>query len=151
MHSPLMISASIDAFIYSSLLVVGPWLYFSFRARPKRSQTSANVPNGVPAASPGFANANGQQTQPLVQVARPSRRRYYLSLLIAAHTVFILWNLLVWEQSNLFQRFGIPLNTPSEDIRAFLLSKADGPALPRTLDTLLSRLSSFDARVYFVR
>ncbi|TCD62691.1 hypothetical protein EIP91_006550 [Steccherinum ochraceum] len=55
---------------------------------------------------------------------------------------------------NLFQRLKIPVTMPSDSIRALLLHKAglDSDAtLPKPLESLISRMPSFDFRTFYVR
>ena len=77
-----------------------------------------------------------------------------LSAVAVLHSLWILYTILVRWPPNIFQRLKLPLTTPSETIRAILLQRAGLPqdaALPRPLDSLLTRLSSFDMRTLYVR
>lgn len=77
-----------------------------------------------------------------------------LSAVLVLHSLWILYTILVRWPPNIFQRLRLPLTTPSETIRAILLQRAglpQGAALPRPLDSLLTRLSSFDTRTLYVR
>ncbi|TBU38144.1 hypothetical protein BD309DRAFT_548968 [Dichomitus squalens] len=77
-----------------------------------------------------------------------------LSAVLILHSLFILYTVLVRWPPNIFQRLKIPLTAPSETIRAVLLQRAGLPqdaTLPRPLDSLLTRLSSFDTRTHYVR
>ena len=88
-----------------------------------------------------------RQTQPLAL-------HHALSLVVLLHSLFILYLIIVRWPPNIFQRLKIPLTTPSETIRAVLLQRAGLPpnaSLPRPLETLLTRLASFDARTLYVR
>ncbi|TFK49295.1 hypothetical protein OE88DRAFT_1662754 [Heliocybe sulcata] len=71
-----------------------------------------------------------------------------LSILVVLHTLYLLYTLLLKYPPNLFQTLDIPLTTPSESIRNVLKAYGD---VPPALDTLLTRLSSFDARTLYVR
>ncbi|KAI0360346.1 hypothetical protein OH77DRAFT_674974 [Trametes cingulata] len=80
--------------------------------------------------------------------------RNALTLLVVFHSLSVLYTLLVLWPPNIFQRLRIPLTTPSETIRTALLQSAGLPQdtpLPKPLDTLLTRLSSFDMRTLYVR
>ncbi|KAI0747147.1 hypothetical protein C8Q80DRAFT_1179676 [Daedaleopsis nitida] len=84
----------------------------------------------------------------------PLTLRNALSVGLVLHSLLILYTLVLRYPPNLFQRLRIPLTTPSETIRAVLLQRAGLPPdapLPRPLEALLTRLSSFDARTLYVR
>ena len=77
-----------------------------------------------------------------------------LSFLVVFHTLFVLYVIIVRWPPNIFQRLKIPLTASSETIRAVLLQRAGLPPdapLPRPLETLLTRLTSFDTRTQYVR
>lgn len=90
---------------------------------------------------------------------KPSAEAHFhvlLNTFVLLHTVFILYILILKAPPNLFTRLNIPLTTPSDTIRAILLKHASADstltaALPKQLETLLTRLSSFDARNIYVR
>ncbi|KZT24148.1 hypothetical protein NEOLEDRAFT_1094760 [Neolentinus lepideus HHB14362 ss-1] len=79
---------------------------------------------------------------PLPPLRRP------LSVLVVLHTLYLLYTLLLKYPPNLFKKLDVPLTTPSENIRNMLRSYGE---IPPTLDTLLTRLSSFEARTLYVR
>ena len=84
----------------------------------------------------------------------PFTLRNALSLGLVLHSLLILYALILRYPPNIFQRLKIPLTTPSDSIRTILLTRAGLPQdapLPRPLETLLTRLSSFDARTLYVR
>jgi len=85
--------------------------------------------------------------------ASSSRFPNLFNLFVLLHTFYILFTLLFKPPPNLFKRLHIPLTTSSDQIRALLLKHAgvDSVVLPKHLETLLTRLSSFDARNIFVR
>ncbi|TFK80573.1 hypothetical protein K466DRAFT_558917 [Polyporus arcularius HHB13444] len=77
-----------------------------------------------------------------------------LYILTIFHTLLQLYTIIVRFPPNIFQTLKIPLTTPSETIRAVLLQRAGLPPdapLPKPLETLLTRLSSFDTRTLYVR
>ncbi|KAI0690996.1 hypothetical protein C8T65DRAFT_670963 [Cerioporus squamosus] len=85
---------------------------------------------------------------------QPFTLRDGLNFLIIFHTLLQLYTIVVRFPPNLFQTLKIPLTTPSDTIRAVLLQRAGLPPdapLPRPLETLLTRLSSFDTRTLYVR
>ncbi|KAI0765416.1 hypothetical protein C8Q74DRAFT_1288215 [Fomes fomentarius] len=84
----------------------------------------------------------------------PFTLRNALSVGLVLHSLLIFHTLLLRYPPNLFQRLKIPLTTPSETIRTVLLQRAGLPhdaPLPRPLENLLTRLSSFDARTLYIR
>lgn len=80
--------------------------------------------------------------------------RTHLSVLLLAHTLYIVYAMLVLWPPNLFSRLRVALNVPPEVLRTALLRNAnlasDHP-LPPPLVDLLTRLSSFDMRTLYVR
>ncbi|RPD55540.1 hypothetical protein L227DRAFT_579512 [Lentinus tigrinus ALCF2SS1-6] len=77
-----------------------------------------------------------------------------LSILLIFHTLLQLYTIVLRFPPNIFQKLKIPLTTPSDTIRTILLHRAGLPpdaSLPRPLETLLTRLSSFDTRSLYVR
>lgn len=80
--------------------------------------------------------------------------RNALTALVIFHTIYILYVICVLWPPNIFQRLHIPLNTQTDRIRRLLLKSGglDGKAtLPKPLESLLTRLSSFDTRSVYVR
>lgn len=119
------LSASLDAFLLTSVALLVAWITL---ARRRSFQ----------------------------QTPRPEvlylRFHALLNVFAFLHTISILYVLLLRSPPNIFTRLHIPLTTSSEKIRAILLKYA-GPnlGLPKHLETLLTRLSSFDARNIYVR
>ncbi|KAH9930510.1 uncharacterized protein BXZ73DRAFT_47739 [Epithele typhae] len=77
-----------------------------------------------------------------------------LALFVLLHSLFVLYVLVVRWPPNVFQRLKIPLNAHSDHIRALLLHRAGlarDAALPQPLESLLTRLESFDMRTLYVR
>ncbi|KAG6331828.1 hypothetical protein ID866_7258 [Astraeus odoratus] len=82
-------------------------------------------------------------------------------MVIAAHAIYILCQILLYRPPNLFSRLKIPLNAPVSEIRtrlaleAALRFKNHGtiqlPPLPKSMELLLSRLALHDGRGLFVR
>lgn len=88
------------------------------------------------------------------QSTSQSPYRNWLTLLVTLHTVYIVYVLIVQWPPNLFQRLNIPLTMPVDGIRTILLQRANLPSdatLPKALEGLLTRLSSFDTRIAYVR
>lgn len=77
-----------------------------------------------------------------------------LNVLAIVHTLFILYTMTVLYPPNLFQTLHLPLTMPSDTIRNLLLAKAGlepDSVLPKQLESLLNRLTSFDFRTLYVR
>ncbi|KAH9166508.1 hypothetical protein EDB89DRAFT_2075790 [Lactarius sanguifluus] len=78
--------------------------------------------------------------------------RPYISGLLALYALYTVNNLLFARPPNLFTSLRLPLNAPQATIHAALqqnMSPSD--ALPPTLEKLLARLASLDARTMLVR
>lgn len=127
-----LINASIDAFLVTAAATTIPWIYFTMWRTP----------------TDGKANLRPQSTQ---QQQHGSSTRSFVALFVALHSIYILYNLIVCSQQNIFTVLDVPLTEPSDAIRARLLHLADVPDLPETLERLLMRLSSFDVRHIYVR
>ncbi|KAF8067757.1 hypothetical protein FPV67DRAFT_1415762 [Lyophyllum atratum] len=74
-----------------------------------------------------------------------------VSLLLLVHSLAGLHTLLLRSPPNIFRAFQIPLNTPTDAIRALLIRQSDTPELNPELDGLLRRLASFDVRTLYPR
>ncbi|KAF8636356.1 hypothetical protein AX16_011007 [Volvariella volvacea WC 439] len=74
-----------------------------------------------------------------------------LNVFVVVHSVYWLRALLFYPTSNIFTAFKIPLNAPSDLIRELLQQRIGDLILPRHLEVLLKRLSSFDARTLYLR
>ncbi|CAL1708605.1 unnamed protein product [Somion occarium] len=115
-----LISVSVDTFIYTSVAVATPLVYFL-----RRQSSNPDAP-----------------------------LRQTLNVLVLLHTLYVLYVLTVLWPPNLFQRLNIPLTMPSDSIRYLILQKAgleQDATLPKALESLLTRLSSFDMRTLYVR
>jgi len=123
-----IVSASLDAFLSTAIITISTWAYFTRRLRLSRRNSG-----------------------PLY-----SRFHASLNVFVLLHTLYILYALLVKTPPNIFTHLHIPLTTSSDKVRAILLKHAGIDAiltanLPKHLETLLTRLSSFDARNIYVR
>ena len=122
-----LVSASLDAFLFTSTIMISAWAYLTRRLHPFHSNLE------TPYAS----------------------FHAWLNIFVLLHTLCILCILLVKTPPNIFTRLHIPLTMSSDKIRTELLKHASVdsvPAgLPKHLETLLKRLSSFDARNIYVR
>ncbi|KAI0341338.1 hypothetical protein BDW22DRAFT_1358834 [Trametopsis cervina] len=88
------------------------------------------------------------------QVSSRSPYRRALTLLVLLHSLYIVYVITVRYPPNIFTRLGLPMNTHSDNIRALILQSAGlepNATLPRPLETLLTRLSSFEVRNVYVR
>lgn len=74
-----------------------------------------------------------------------------VSLLLLVHSLAGLHTLLLCSPPNIFRAFQIPLNTPTDAIRALLLRQTDTPDLSEEFEGLLRRLASFDIRTLYPR
>lgn len=113
-------SASLDAFVFTSLVISGSFILFLRRQ---------NSNNHTPLRQP-------------------------LSILVVLHTLYTVYILTVLWPPNLFDRLKIPLTMPSDSIRKLLLRHAgtnSDSGLPKALEYLLTRLSSFEMRTLYVR
>ena len=115
-----IISASVDAFIFTSLAISSSLILIL-----RRQNSTSHTPLRQP-----------------------------LNIFAILHTLYIIYILTVLWPPNLFDRLKIPLTLPSDSIRNLLLRHAGldtGVALPKALDGLLTRLSSFEMRTLYVR
>jgi hypothetical protein len=87
-----------------------------------------------------------------------SSYRTVLSAFVVIHTLFILRIALVSAPLNIFTRLNVPLNTPTQAIRAALLRNAypgqdpmSNSLLSEPLETLLKKLGSVEMRKLYVR
>lgn len=88
------------------------------------------------------------------QASSQSPYRGVLTILVLLHTVYIVYVLTMLYPPNIFARLRVPISTPADRIRSAILTRAglDGnTTLPKPLETLLTRLSSFDIRVIYIR
>ncbi|KAF5351152.1 hypothetical protein D9756_008322 [Leucocoprinus leucothites] len=73
------------------------------------------------------------------------------SILLLAHTIYILYLILVAKPENVFNTFNLPINTSPDSIKALLLQSSEFGNIPGHLELLLKRLGSFDMRLLYVR
>ena len=123
-----LVSASLDAFLFTTTVMISAWAYLTRRLRP----------------------SHRNQETPY------TRFHELLNTFVLLHTVYILYMLLVKSPPNIFTRLHLPFTMSSDKIRSILLKHAgvesiQTAALPKHLETLLKRLSSFDARNIYVR
>jgi len=83
--------------------------------------------------------------------ARQPRHRPLITVILAMHTLYMMYILSFKTPPNLFTRLHLPLSMPSEKIRAVLLSRGGGDTLPEHIEELLMKLNTSDLRTYFVR
>ncbi|KAF9001157.1 hypothetical protein BDQ17DRAFT_1244802 [Cyathus striatus] len=86
---------------------------------------------------------------------RPStqkpRSQKAISAFLLLHTLYIIYHILVTPPPNLFKLLKVPVNTPTDTIRALLLKYSDDGAIPSHLERVVKRLSSFDLRTLYIR
>lgn len=78
----------------------------------------------------------------------------YITILVVLHTLYILHALILCWPLNLFSRLHIPLNASPDTIRNTIIRQAgldSNSPLPKSLEHLLTRLSSFEMRTLYVR
>jgi hypothetical protein len=119
-----LISASVDVFLSTALVLIGSYLYFTRFFLSKTNSSS--------------------------QPHRPPLRTQ-LNILLLLHTLYILHALILKYPPNIFQSLYIPLTTPTEQIRTLLLRASNGEPLNDTLENLLTRLGSYEVRTLYVR
>jgi hypothetical protein len=79
------------------------------------------------------------------------RRYAKTSLFLLAHTLYILYCILVSKPENVFETFRLPVNTAADTLRALLIQRSESGSIGSHLELLLKRLSSFDMRLLYVR
>jgi len=95
-----------------------------------------------------------RHTPALTKNARQPKHWPLVTTIIAIHTLYMMYNVSFKSPQNLFTRLHLPLSTPSEMIRAILLSKAgmrEEDLLPDHIEELLMKLNTSDLRTHFVR
>lgn len=88
------------------------------------------------------------------QVGCQAPFRDVLTLFVLLHTLYIVYVITLQSPPNLFRSLNIPLNAHPDTIRSTILKKAGLPlnaTLPKPMENLLTRLSSFDGRSTYVR
>jgi hypothetical protein len=88
----------------------------------------------------------------LFQIFRkPRLLQCLLSLALLVHTLYSLHTLLVISPQNIFTELKLPLNTPTDSIRAILLQRTSDTALPPETDRVLTKLKLLEVRRLYVR
>lgn len=122
----------LEPFLLTVALIIGPWVVAEVRRLRQQARQAQN----------------SNVAQPT-----PSRRRWLVMALVAAHSTYIFYKLFLHPPLNIFTALRAPLTTPSATLRNMLLTRAEPPsdALPAPLEELLVRLSSFDVRTLYIR
>ncbi|KAK7035463.1 hypothetical protein VNI00_011756 [Paramarasmius palmivorus] len=81
----------------------------------------------------------------------PPILRKGISVLVLAHTLFILYRIIILPPPNIFTRLRLPLGIPADSIRSLLLQVSDDTELPRPIENVLKRLGSFEMRTLYIR
>lgn len=118
----VLVSASVDVYLFTAIAVTLPVIFY---LRQRNSGSRPETPY-----------------EP------------YLTILVGLHTLYILYNLILCWPLNLFSRLHIPLNASPDTIRSTIIRRAGldmHAPLPRSLENLLTRLSSFEMRTLYVR
>jgi len=79
------------------------------------------------------------------------RAQTYISLILLAHTLYILYLIIITPPPNLFEFFNLPVNTPTDAVRAMVLQNSDTGEIPTHWEILMKRLGSFELRTLYVR
>lgn len=85
---------------------------------------------------------------------KPSKTRteQAISILVLAHTLYILYGLFVAPPQNIFKALGLGLDAPPEHLRMKVVEKFGGENnVPPHLNLLLKRLGLSDLRSFYVR
>lgn len=93
-------------------------------------------------------------TPAVAKHARPPKHRLFTTVILAVHTIYMAYILSFDTPSNLFAQLHLPLSMSPQRVRAILLARGETggvDALPEHIEELLTRLSTFDLKVYFVR
>ncbi|KAI0088903.1 hypothetical protein BDY19DRAFT_855738, partial [Irpex rosettiformis] len=88
------------------------------------------------------------------QAASQAPFRDALTIFVTLHTLYIIYVITLQAPPNLFRTLNLPLNAHPDKIRSTILQKAGLPSnatLPKHMENLLTRLSSFDGRSVYVR
>ena len=119
-----------ESFYLTVAIIVVPWLLSEFR-RHRQQARHARATNSEP----------------------PLRRRWWLTIIVAVHSIWILYKLLVHPPLNIFTSLRVPLTTPAATLRKMLLSRSIPrvETLPQPVEELIMRLSSFDIRTLYIR
>lgn len=82
-----------------------------------------------------------------------SRLRPFLSWLIVLNTLYTAYNFFVHPTKNIFDALRVPFTIPAPKLRAILVQHMVPPreTLPLPLESLLTRLASFEVRTFYVR
>ncbi|KAF8156855.1 hypothetical protein B0H34DRAFT_710809 [Crassisporium funariophilum] len=117
---------SLDTYIALALVLATPWLYLTL-SPPSPLSSSASAPK--------------------------SRKTQALSLLLLAHTLYLLHALLVTPPPNIFAALAVPLNTPPLHLREALVAAFGGKeeSVPGFLEVLVKRLGLMDLRTLYIR
>jgi len=79
------------------------------------------------------------------------KRDLRTSIFLLAHTIYILYLILIAKPENIFHALDLPINTPPDSIKALLVQRSEFGDVPKNLGLLLERLGSFDMRLLYVR
>lgn len=118
----VIVSASVDVYLFTAVAVTLPLLIYL------RQQNNGSRPE--------------------------ASYEHYLTIFVVLHTLYILHTLILCWPLNLFSRLHIPLNASPDTIRSTIVRRAGLDAnarLPQSLEHLLTRLSSFEMRILYVR
>jgi hypothetical protein len=131
--------------------------------RPPHLNLSHTQGHGMPIISTSFdtfvltAAVIGTSTHFILQRTQAKSQSPYrnaLTLFVLLHTLYIIYVATLRYPPNLFKTLKLSINTPSDHIRSIIRKSAGletDAVLPQPLETLLTRLSSFEGRNTFIR
>jgi len=96
-----------------------------------------------------YLAARGQQSAP--PTPEKSTLNNGLTVLLVLHSLYISYIVTFSPPPNVFKSLRIPLTMPTPAIRDAIVSLSPSEPLPASLEALLVRLRSFDARALYVR
>jgi len=85
------------------------------------------------------------------QNPQETKRDLRTSIFLLAHTIYIIYLILIAKPENIFRALDLSINTPPDSIKALLVQRSEFGEVPKNLELLLERLGSFDMRLLYVR
>lgn len=91
------------------------------------------------------------KSQPSEAPPNPTGLTKALSIIVLAHSAYVLYELFFTSPSNIFTALHLPITTPTSVIRLKLASYSPNGELPNPIEGLLTKLQNVDVRTYYVR
>ena len=79
------------------------------------------------------------------------KHRSILTLFLALHTLYIFYNIFFNAPQNVFRSLDLPINAPTDLLRAKVLEYSQDDSLAPHLEDLISRIASFEGRAMYAR